>query len=55
MEIKVITLGHIAVNCYMILTDKSAIVIDPGFKSQTVEDFLLENSEKEMLGAYLII
>ena len=49
MEIKVITLGHIAVNCYMILTNKTAIVIDPGFESQVVEDFLLDNADKERL------
>ena len=49
MEIKVISLGHIAVNCYMISTDKAAIVIDPGFSSAVVENFLLENADKERL------
>ncbi len=49
MEIKVIALGHIAVNCYMISTDKAAIVIDPGFSSKVVENFLLENADKERL------
>ena len=47
MEIKVLTLGHIAVNCYLISTVTSAIVIDPGFESKVVEDFLLENCDKE--------
>ena len=49
MEIKVISLGHIAVNCYMISTDKAAIVIDPGFSSKVVENFLFENADKERL------
>ena len=39
MEIKVITLGHIAVNCYIKKNKKAALVIDPGFKSQAVLDF----------------
>ncbi|MEE1075367.1 MAG: MBL fold metallo-hydrolase [Acutalibacteraceae bacterium] len=49
MEIEVITLGHIAVNCYMVSTEKAALVIDPGFKSQAVMDFLFENESKERL------
>ena len=49
MEIKVIRLGHIAVNCYMISSEKAAIVIDPGFSSKVVENFLLENADKERL------
>ena len=49
MEIKVITLGYIAVNCYMVSTEKAALVIDPGFKSQAVMDFLFENESKERL------
>lgn len=49
MEIKVITLGHIAVNCYMVSTEKAALVIDPGFESKVVEDFLLDNLNKERL------
>ncbi len=49
MEIKVITLGHIAVNCYLVSTSVAAIVIDPGFESKVVENFLLENCDKERL------
>ena len=49
MEIKVITLGHIAVNCYMVSTEKAALVIDPGFESQVVENFLLDNENKERI------
>lgn len=49
MEINVLHLGHIAVNCYLISTENAAIVIDPGFKSSKTEEFLKENSNKERL------
>jgi glyoxylase-like metal-dependent hydrolase (beta-lactamase superfamily II) len=49
MEIKVLPLGAIEANCYLLSTDKSAIVIDPGFYSQEVLDFLKSNSDKERL------
>ncbi len=49
MEIKVLTLGHIAVNCYLVSTNDAAIVIDPGFNSAATEDFLLQNADKERL------
>ncbi len=49
MEIKVLPLGDIQANCYLISTDNSAVVIDPGFKSQIVTEFLKENSNKECL------
>ncbi len=49
MEIKAIPLGHIMTNCYMLSTEKTAIVIDPGFYSSIVEDFLDSNSDKERL------
>ena len=49
MKIDVMPLGHIAANCYMLLSDNAAVVIDPGIFSQRVEDFLIENSEKERL------
>lgn len=49
MEIKTLVLGHIHTNCYLVSTDKAAIVIDPAFKSAAVEDFLLQNSDKERL------
>lgn len=49
MKIDVIPLGHIAANCYMLLSDNAAVVIDPGIFSQRVKDFLNENSEKERL------
>lgn len=49
MEIKVITLGHIQVNCYLVSTEKAALVVDPGFESKIVEDFLIQNCDKERL------
>ncbi len=49
MEIKVLPLGHIGSNCYMLSTEKAAVVIDPGFKSETVTQFLIDNSHKERL------
>ena len=49
MEIKVLPLGHINSNCYMLSTERSAVVIDPGFKSETVSKFLIDNAHKERL------
>lgn len=49
MEIKVVKLGAIAVNCYLISTEKSAIVIDPGYESNVTEKFLKQNEDKERL------
>lgn len=47
MEIKILPLGHIKTNCYLISTDKAALVIDPGFKSKIAADFLEENKDKD--------
>lgn len=49
MEIKVLRLGHIKTNCYLLSSKNAAIVIDPGFKSSMVEEFLKENEDKERL------
>ncbi len=49
MEIKKIELGHIHSNCYLLSTEKTAIVIDPGFNSFDVTDFLAKNNHKERL------
>lgn len=49
MEIKVLRLGLIRTNCYLVSTDKAAIVIDPGFISNETEDFLKGNEGKERL------
>lgn len=49
MEIKALPLGYIRVNCYLIKTEKAAIVIDPGYKNEKIDEFLLENEDKERL------
>ncbi|MBR6532815.1 MAG: MBL fold metallo-hydrolase [Clostridia bacterium] len=49
MEIKVLPLGEIGANCYMLSTEKAAVVIDPGFYSETVSRFLIDNANKERL------
>ncbi|MBQ2236772.1 MAG: MBL fold metallo-hydrolase [Clostridia bacterium] len=47
MEIKVLPLGLIAANCYMISSNEAAIVIDPGKYSPLVAEFLIQNKPKE--------
>lgn len=49
MEIKTIPLGEIKTNCYLVSSQKAAIVIDPGFASEETESFLKANSDKEIL------
>ena len=49
MKINCLPLGDIQTNCYLISTEKAALVIDPGFISKAVEDFLSENCDKERL------
>ena len=47
MDIKTLDLQN--TNCYLISTGKSAIVIDPGYKSIEAQDFLKNNKDKERL------
>lgn len=49
MEIKSLVLGDIEVNCYLVSTDKAAIVIDPGFYSSEALEFLKEAKDKERI------
>lgn len=49
MEIKVIHLGLIKTNCYLLSTDNAAVVIDPGFKTEITSDFLKANAGKERM------
>ncbi len=49
MEIKVLKLGDIEVNCYLITTQNSALVIDCGFYDKQIADFLKENSNKDRM------
>ena len=49
MEIKRLVLGEISVNCYLISSENAAIVVDPGYYSSAIVDFLNENKEKSRL------
>lgn len=49
MEINVVVLGHIQSNCYLVSSEKAAVVVDPGFNSAAVTEFLKQNSNKERL------
>lgn len=49
MKIKTLHLGLIKTNCYLISTEKAAVVIDPGFDRPGTLDFLNENADKECL------
>ena len=49
MKIKVIPSASLGANCYTVLSDNAAIVIDPGEFSQSIYDFLEENKEKQRL------
>ena len=49
MEIKVLPLGDIAVNCYLLNSENAAVVIDPGFTSPKINEFIEENANKEIL------
>lgn len=46
---KIIPLNIWMTNCYLIETEKAAIIIDPAFKRQKLVDFLKENEDKERL------
>lgn len=49
MEIKVLPLGDIQVNCYLVSTERTALVIDPGYYSEEAEHFLKENCDKQRI------
>ena len=49
MEIKALVLGVLDVNCYLVSTEKAAVVIDPGFRSVEALDFLKNAKDKERL------
>ena len=49
METKVLKLGDIEVNCYLLSTDNAAVVIDAGFRSDEVLGFLKSAKDKERL------
>ena len=51
MKIEFLLTGHLATysNCYGVLTDKAAIVIDPGKYTTGIKEFLQENADKTRL------
>ena len=49
MEIKILKLGVIGTNCYLLSTDKAAIIIDPAFENDKTLEFLNDNKDKERL------
>ncbi|MBQ8203441.1 MAG: MBL fold metallo-hydrolase [Clostridia bacterium] len=49
MKISVLAIGSSPTNCYLLSTEKAAVVIDPGVKDARVDAFLEENSDKERL------
>lgn len=49
MEIKVFSSASMGANCYTVLSDNAAIVIDPGEFCESVCNFLKENSGKQRL------
>lgn len=49
MQIKTLPLGKLGVNCYLISSEKAAIVIDPAIYDKRIEDFLIQNANKERL------
>lgn len=49
MEIKVLHLGHIKTNCWLVSTENAAVVIDPGFVSSEATDFLASAVGKERM------
>ena len=51
MKIEWLLKGHLATyaNCYGLLTDKAAIVVDPGKYTSNIADFLKNNEDKTRL------
>lgn len=49
MEINIIQLGMIKTNCYLLQSEKAAVVIDPGFVSEKTVDFLNQNKDKSRI------
>ena len=49
MKISTLSIGSSPTNCYLLSTDKAAVVIDPGIKESRIDKFLEDNAEKERL------
>ncbi len=46
MQIKQLALGPFEANCYIVETDNSAVIIDPGYADNFLNDWVKENAEK---------
>ena len=49
MNIETLSLGKLGVNCYLVSSSTAAVVIDPAVYDERLEQFLLENDNKERL------
>ena len=49
MKISTLSIGSSPTNCYLLSTDKAAVVIDPGIKESRIDKFIEDNAEKERL------
>ena len=49
MKISTLSIGSSPTNCYLLSTDKAAVVIDPGIKESRIDKFLEDNAEKERM------
>lgn len=49
MNISVLAIGSSPTNCYLLDTEKAAVVIDPGVKCEEVDEFFERNCHKERL------
>ena len=49
MKIEVLPLGLLGTNCYMLSSERAAIVIDPGYQSPKTAAFLEQNADKERM------
>ena len=43
VKLKTFALGEYQTNCYVLYKDYKAMIIDPGYSSKEIEDFLLNN------------
>ena len=49
MKISRLSIGSSPTNCYLLSTDRAAVVIDPGVRDGRIDAFLQENENKERL------
>ena len=54
LSVSTVVLGHIHSNCYVVENDTSFVVIDPGFKSENVENYVKSLIKGGKIGAVLL-